>query len=38
MHAIRADHDIEPPFRPASEANVHAGAIVVQRVDGAIDR
>ena len=36
MHAIRADNDIEPLFRPAFEADVYSGAIVVQRFDGVI--
>lgn len=37
MHAIRADHDIEPLLRSASEANVYSGAIIVQRFDGVIE-
>ena len=36
MHAIRADNDIEPLFRPAFEADVYSGAIVAQRFDGVI--
>jgi hypothetical protein len=37
MYAIRSDHDIEPLFRPASEANVYPGAIVAQRVAGVTE-